>query len=361
LYSAFSAWSSNPTDATAEQQVLTAAQGVAQVFNQTASSIAGIRSQTDQSIEGTVTQVNQLTNQIASINSQIRSAGPGGDAGASAQLYSSLEQLSNLVPIQVQNESDGTVTVLMGGQAPLVIGGTQQSLSVTFTNPASSANPNAAPDAQILSSSGQDVTALVTQGQLGGLLQVRNTTIPSLIGDGAQQGSLNQLAQAVADRVNGLLTSGTTPSGTAGVPLFTYGSGSPTTVAASLGVTGIAGSQLAAVDSGGVANGIASDLAQLANPQNSADMIGGQSYTNYYAGIASDIGNQAAAASSAQQLQAQSLSQAQNMRAQISGVSLNQQAAQLLQFQDAYQAAAQVISVINSTNQYFMTAMQQIQ
>jgi flagellar hook-associated protein 1 FlgK len=49
------------------------------------------------------------------------------------------------------------------------------------------------------------------------------------------------------------------------------------------------------------------------------------------------------------------------MRAQISGVSLNQQAAQLLQFQDAYQAAAQVISVINSTNQYFMTAMQQIQ
>ncbi len=362
LYSAFSAWNSNPTDATAQQQVLTAAQGVAQVFNQTASSIAGIRSQTDQSIESTVTQINQLTTQIASINSQIRGEGSS-DAGASAQLYSSLEQLSNLVPIQVQNESDGTVTVLLGGQAPLVIGETQQPLAVSFTNPPNSVNPNAAPDAQILSSSGQDVTALVNQGQLGGLLQVRNTTIPSLIGDGKQQGSLNQLAQGIADRVNGLLTSGQTSSGTAGVSLFTYGSGSPTSVAASLGTTNITGSQLAAVDPGppSVANGIASDLAQLANPQNSADMINGQSYTDYYGTIASNVGDQAASASSAQQLQAQSLSQAQNMRAQISGVSLNQQAAQLLQFQNAYQAAAQVISVINSTNQYFMTAMQQVQ
>ena len=58
---------------------------------------------------------------------------------------------------------------------------------------------------------------------------------------------------------------------------------------------------------------------------------------------------------------AQVVAQAQNMRAQISGVSLNQQAAQLLQFQDAYQAAAHVISVIDSTTQYFMAAMQQVQ
>ncbi len=362
LYSAFSAWSSNPTDASAEQQVLTAAQGLAQSFNQAASSIAGIRAQTDQSTESTVTQVNQLAGQIASINAQIRSVGPG-DAGTAAQLYSSLEQLSNLVPIQVQNESDGTVTVLMDGQVPLVIGGTQQALQVSFSNPPNAVNPNAAPDAQILSSGGQDVTALVTQGQLGGLLQVRNTTIPSLIGDGQQQGSLNQLAQAVADRVNGLLTAGQTASGTTGIPLFAYSSGSPTTIGGSLAVTNILASQLAAVDPGppAIANGIASNLAQLANPQNAADMINGRSYTDYYGGIATNIGNQASSASSAQQLQSQLLTQAQNMRAQISGVSLNQQAALLLQFQEAYQASAQVISVINSTNQYLMQTMQQVQ
>ncbi|MBV8810438.1 MAG: flagellar hook-associated protein FlgK [Acidobacteriaceae bacterium] len=362
LYSAFSAWSSNPTGATSQQQVLTAAQNVAQSFNQAASSVAGIRTQTDQSIESTVSQVNQLAGQIAAINAQIRKGGPD-DAGAAAQLYSSLEQLSNLVPIQVQNESDGTVTVLMDGQVPLVIGGTQQPIQVSFSNPPGAVNPNAAPDAQILSSSGQDVTGLVTQGQLGGLLQVRNTIIPSLIGDGQQQGSLNQLAQAVADRINGLLTSGQTPSGTAGVPLFSFGSGSPTTVASSLAATNIAASQLAAVDPGPpmLANGIASELAQLANPQNAADMINGQSYTDFYGSIATGVGNQASSASSAQQLQSQLLAQAQNMRAQISGVSLNEQAALLLQFQEAYQASAQVISVIKNTNQYFMQTMQQLQ
>ncbi len=48
------------------------------------------------------------------------------------------------------------------------------------------------------------------------------------------------------------------------------------------------------------------------------------------------------------------------MRAQVSGVSLNDQAAQLLQFQQAYQASSQLIQVISSTMQYFMQAMQQI-
>ncbi|HST78338.1 MAG TPA: hypothetical protein VLN58_07600, partial [Verrucomicrobiae bacterium] len=127
LYSAFSAWSTSPTDTTARQQVITAAQGVAQAFNQTASSIGQIQSQTDQQISSTVTQVNQLTKQIATMNAAIRS-GSKNDGGLNAQLYNTLEQLSNLVPVNVHNESDGTVTVLLGGQLPLVIGKTANNL-----------------------------------------------------------------------------------------------------------------------------------------------------------------------------------------------------------------------------------------
>jgi flagellar hook-associated protein 1 FlgK len=183
------------------------------------------------------------------------------------------------------------------------------------------------------------------------------------LGDGNQQGSLNQLAQGIADRVNTLLTSGQTSSGTAGVPLFSYNAASPTSIAATLAVSpGISASQLAAVDPGppSVANGIADKLSQLQNPTNAADMLNGMSYTDFYSAIASNVGTLQSSAAQSEQTQTQVLIQAQSARAQLSGVSLNEQAAQLLQFQNAYQASAQALSSINSTIQFLMQAMQSL-
>jgi flagellar hook-associated protein 1 len=362
LYSAFSAWSSSPSSATAQQQVISAAQAVALAFNTTASNIQTVRNQARQQTQSTVTQINQLSAQIASINGSIRSGGQN-DAGLQAQLYSSLEQLSNLANISMQTQSDGTVSVFMNGQVPLVIGATQDTLSVTAANPAGSTS-NAAPHQQILTSSGQDVTGSIQGGQLGGLLRVTNQIIPSVLGDNTQQGSLNQLAQAIADRVNGLLTSGQTASGATGIPLFSYDGTSSTLAASTLSVAStFTASQLAAVDPGppSVANGIADQLSQLQNPSSSADMVNGMSYTDFYSSIASNIGALASNAFQTQQSQTQVLTQAQSARSQVSGVSLNQQAADLLQFQDSYQAAAQMISAISTTIQYLLTAMQSVQ
>ncbi len=362
LYSAFSAWSNSSGSSTAQQQVITAAQGVTQAFNSAASSIGAIRAQTGQQTQSTVTSVNNLTSQIASLNGQIRAGGKD-DGGLQAELYSNLEQLSNLVDISAQTESDGTVSVLMGGQVPLVIGQTQTQLSVTALNPSSSTS-DGPPDQQILTSNGDDVTTKIQGGQLGGLLQISNTVLPSIAGDPSQTGSLNQLAQGIADRVNSLLTSGQTSSGAPGVALFSYDTTSPTSAARTLSVSsGITASQLAAVDPGppSVANGIADQLSQLQSPTNSADMPSGLSYTDFYSSIASNAGTLEASASQTQQTQTEALTQAQSARAQISGVPLNDQAAALLQFQDAYQASAQAFSTIDKTIQYLMTSVQSLQ
>ncbi len=359
LYSAFSAWSSTPSSTTAQQQVMTAAQGLVQQFNNAASNLATVRAQAGQQTESVVTQINELSSQIASINGEIRQGGQD-DAGLQTQLYNNLEQLSNLVDITAQTQSDGTVSVLMNGQIPLVIGQTQTTLSAASSNSAGTSS-NAAPDQQILSSSGQDVTAQAQGGQLGGLLEITNSVIPSLTGDSSQQGSLNELAQGVADTINNLLTSGQTSSGVAGVPLFSYGTSSSTAIASSLAVnSGTTASQLAAVDPGppSVANGVASKLAQL---QNSSAMANGMTFTDFYSSIASNVGTLESNASQAQQTQAQVLTQAQSARSQVSGVSLNDQAADLLQFQDAYQASAQVLSTINQTIQYLMQTVQSLQ
>ncbi len=363
LYSAFSAWSTTPGSVTTQQQVLTAAGQVTQAFNAAAHSVSQLESQTNTQLQSTVSQINQISSQIAQINVQ-RQNGGAGDAGLDASLYNHLEQLSNLTSISVQSQSDGTVSVLMGGQTPLVTGSTANPLHVTFAPTAGATNPSAPPDAQITTFSGQNVTNVVSQGSLAGLLQFRNTTLPSVIGNGAQQGSLNQLAQSVADRVNTLLTSGQSSAGppaVAGAPLFSYTASSATSVAQTLSLTSVTGSQLAAISPGPptVANGTADQLAQLSTPQTAADKVNGMSYMDYYGSLASDIGSQAASAAMAETSQTQLLTQAQNMRSQVSGVSLNDQAAKLLQFQQAYEASAHMVSVIDQTLSSFMTTMQQ--
>jgi flagellar hook-associated protein 1 len=360
LSAAFSSWSANPTDTSARQQVLTAAQNLSQSFNQTATGIQTIRSQTDQQLAVTVSQINQYSAQIATINGQIR-RGAGSDEGLQSQLYNTIEQLSSLVPVTVRTESDGTATVMLGGQSALVIGQNAKPLSVAYPPaPVGATYPLATPDAQLLGADGHDVTYLAADGQLGGLIAFRNTALPAVIGNGQQQGSLNELAQGIADRVNGLLSSGQLSDGSPGVALFTYSPVSGTVAGATLGIDpSVTAAQLAA-GTAGSANGTASALAGLANSHNATDQINGLDYTDFYSNIASQVGQQAASASSTSAAQTQILTQAQNLRAQVSGVSLNDQAASLMQFQQGYQAAAQMITVINNITQSLLQMMQGI-
>jgi flagellar hook-associated protein 1 FlgK len=379
LSSALSAWSSNPSDAPSQQQVLNAVQGLSQAFNTAGNSVSQISTQTNQQLQSTVSQINALTSQIAQLNTNIRQ-GNQSDPGLQAQLYNDLEQLSNLTSINVQTEGDGTVTVTMAGQTPLVVGGTVTTLAVSFTPSAGASNADAPPDAQIVTSGGQNVTSIASSGsgQLAALVEFQNVTIPSVIGDGQSQGSLNQLAQSIADQVNTLIESGQTGSGAQAVPLFTYAgmvdppgstSSSPTSVASTLALNPAfntsqlvaAGPDSSSSGSSTAANGIADQLAQLSTNGTVAANGTSMTFTDFYSAIAAAIGNQESSASAAQQTQSQLLSQAQSARSQLEGVSLNQQAALLEQFQQGYEAASEMISVVNNTTQYLMQTMEQLQ
>jgi len=339
LFAAFSAWATTPNDATAQQQVIASAQQVAQEFNNAAGAVTQVASGATQQIQSTLGQINALTAQIQQINVQIR-AGDHGDAGLDAQLNNALESLSNLVGIDVHYQSDGTATVLMGGQTPLVIGATQNQLSLTPFIPASPTNVDAPPTATITFSDGTDVTKTVTQGQLAGLLKFNNLTLPAVQGDSSQLGGLNQLAQAFADTVNGLVTP------TSGIPLFTT-TGGPTNAAASLTVNPDMTAATLVASSVSSANGTADQLAELGEPTYT-DATLGAGYTAFYSSIASSIGQQESTATANQTTQQGLLTQAQNLRSQVSGISLDQSATQLIEFQSAYSASAQTVVVINN-------------
>jgi flagellar hook-associated protein 1 FlgK len=76
-------------------------------------------------------------------------------------------------------------------------------------------------------------------------------------------------------------------------------------------------------------------------------VVSGQSPSDYYSGIVFDIGNDASNASAEQSASTLVLQQLNDQRASISGVSLDEEAANMVQYQDAYSASAQVITTIN--------------
>jgi flagellar hook-associated protein 1 FlgK len=100
-----------------------------------------------------------------------------------------------------------------------------------------------------------------------------------------------------------------------------------------------------------VSNGIPLRLATLATPQNAADEINGFSYAEFYGNIAAQIGRESGDAQNQLTVQQQVVAQARNLRSQASGVSLDAEAAKMIEFQRAYGAAARMVNVLDQLTQ----------
>lgn len=371
LSSAFSNWSVSPNDTTAQQNVIQSAQAVASAFQETAANVSSVASANDSQLTSLVSQVNSYTTEIAADNAQIQAGGQN-NAGLSADLNSTIESLSEIANITTLNQPDGTATVLLGGQTTLVAGSRQYAISSTISVPGTPppTYPSAPPNAQILDSQGNDITATVTDGELGGVLTVLNQTLPSITGDSTQQGSLNQLAEAFANAVNGILTAGNVTDGPpvqTGGALFSYDTSNATNSAASLtldpNATAAGLAAIAPANPTGnpptteVSNGTALTLASLAG---AANQIGGQSFTQFFGSIAADVGTALSSATTNQTLQTSNLAQARALRDTASGVDLNQEAVNVVELQSTYTAASKMISVIDEITQDILAWVQPV-
>ncbi len=85
-------------------------------------------------------------------------------------------------------------------------------------------------------------------------------------------------------------------------------------------------------------------LAALAN----AGIVDGTTYTEAYAALVSEVGQDSAGSASQLQTQTEILQTAQGLRDSFSGVDINEEAIRLLEFQQAFQAQTRVIQVIDS-------------
>jgi flagellar hook-associated protein 1 FlgK len=219
--------------------------------------------------------------------------------------------------------------VYLGSQTALLIGTAQYQISVAGSGPSTI----------IKDSNGKDITASVSGGQLGALLKIRNTTLPGYLSQ------LDTMAQRIVSAVNNQLAAGIDKNGTAGTPLFTGASGSSISVNAAITADKIAAAS--AINPGGNDNAL-----QLSALQNSTAVgLGAFTFTQYIGGLSSSLGRDISDATDDQTTQQQLLAQAQTLRAQSSSVSLDEEAARLVEYQRAYQATSKLISVIDNLTQ----------
>jgi len=321
--------STSPSDLSLRQNVLTAAGNVASAFNTAANNLSSQRTSLDQSVGQTVQQINQLTSQIAQLNTQISNVqNTGEDAGTFIDQRTQLiDQLSSLIDVSTI-PTDNTLTLTTASGTPLVVGQTSFQLTTQLDSSGT----------QHIFSQGSDVTSTIVSGQLGGILEARDQQIPAF------QTQLDTLASGFANSVNQIQTAGYDLNGNAGSNLFTpppSGSGA----AASLSVA-ITDPALIAASSDGTSgsNGNAEAMYALRNQ----GIISGQSPTDYYSGIVFNVGSAVSNANASQSASNLVLQQLNDQRSSVSGVSLDEEAANMMRYQQAYAASAQVISSINT-------------
>lgn len=320
----------NPSNASYREGVLTAGQNLASNFQQDSSNLQSLQSNTDLSVVQSVDQVNQLTQQIAGLNVQISGLeSVGQDAGTFLDQRTQLvRQLSGLINISETNAGNDSLTISTTGGAALVDGSQNFALSTQVNS------NNTFHD---IYSNGVDITSGITGGSLGGLIQARDQAIPNVLNQ------LDTLAYSLESTVNTQSRAGFDANGNAGVNFFTQFASAPS--AASSIAVAISDPNLVAASSDGTvgSNGNAQALASLQNQT----IVNGQTPYDYYSNLVFQIGNQVSQAQSEQTAVGLVQQQLTDQRGAVSGVSLDEEAVNLIRYQGAYEASANVVNVVN--------------
>lgn len=330
LFSSLSSLATDPTNSSSRQAVLSAGQALATAFNTASNALTSQQAGLNTAVTQDVGQINQLTQQIAALNPQIvalQETDPNQSGGTLQDQQNHLiQQLSQLTGVQTTQTNNGVTLTTVSG-TPLVVGANSYALQTTTGTSGST---------QVLDQSGNNLTASLQGGDIGGTLQVRDQTIPTILGQ------LDTLANQVATAFNKAQARGYDQSGNAGTNFFNV----PTSAAgsaASISLALISPTQVAASSDG--TSGSNGNLSNFSAVQTTA-LPNGDTPTNTYANLVYQVGNISANATAESSATAASLLQVNNQISSQSGVSIDQETTNLIRYQQSYQAAAQIVNIV---------------
>ena len=289
--------------------------------------------------QGMVTSLNDAASHIAALNKSIRSA-LAADGSVNELIDSRnrlTETIASLAGGTVRTEADGTATVYLGGNA-LVSGDTARSVQLAGAATMTDATP---PVPQLVWADRPSVAVGLDGGTIAGTLSVlapadgRGTGGP--IAEAAAQ--YNALATSLANAVNAVHSAGQSTAGATGLPFFALNPALPAAQGLTVVPTDAGGIASGAAGAGPLDGSTADSIAQLSVQPGSPD--------SQWSAFVTAVGSSSKAAQEQEGLTETAAANAKQAQASGASVSLDEENANLLAAQHAYQAAARVMSAID--------------
>lgn len=331
FFSAFDSFATSPTDTGVRQTLLQKAAVLTDSLQQADTRLGQLQDDLTEQISTDVGEVNTLLSAIATLNGQIghfEINSPGSAADLRDQRQARIEELAAKLNFETRASATapGQIDVFVhdagGAEIPLV-----QLNAVT--GPVTLAGSTI--------SAGSPATAVaVTGGSLHGNLDARDVTMQTL------RDQLDDLAGQLVSSVNAAYN----PTGLTG-DFFNAAGTTAGTIRLATGLTPVT---LKASDGGPAGdNTLALAVAQLANHSFSTgggDAIDG-TFAKYFAGVVSNFGAVASRVSDQYEDQHNIENIVRSQRDSISGVSMDEELADLVKYQRSFQASSRVIQVID--------------
>ncbi len=329
FFNAFQSFAASPTDTGERGTLLQKAGILTDRFQLTDSRLAQVQTDLDSEIGNNVAEINRLLGSIAELNSQIgrfELTAPGSAVDLRDQRQARIEALATKLPVEAREGASGQVQIVAkdGGGADVILidlSNVQGTVAFNGTQLTGGASPT---------------PLALTGGSVHGALQARDGAIQTL------RDNLDQLARQFVLSVN----SAYNPTSATG----NFFVASSTTAAGITVNAAITTSTLKASDGGPAGdNTIALAVAQLSNAAFSTsggDQIEG-TFSGFFGQSVSRIGQALATVNSRVEDQSNIEKLVRSQRDSVSGVSLDEEMADLMKYQRSFQASSRVFSVLD--------------
>lgn len=325
LFDAWSELATNPAGLTQRDGVRQAASVLIQRLNNIAVRFSQIVTEVESNLGADIKRFNQIVAEIANLNRAIVKAEALGTPAADLRdaRDAALDRLAELMEIRTVEQDDGSVTVI-AGDAILVDRATYREIEFRLAGTTYS-----------IHYVGEPIQLYVSGGRIGGELEILNAIIPGVTAE------LDAFVHTLVTEVNNLHRAGTTLSGATGIDFFDPAGVTAATIRLSnevqasrenvvAGFTGMPGD-------GDVANAIA----ELRNTPLATH--GGDTLPGAYAAFNARLGLQIENAQNVIAAQDSLITQLEQRRLSVSGVSTEEELVMLMEYQHAYLAAARVV------------------
>lgn len=343
FYNEFRRLSNEPDSEAVRQSVREGAQAMVNDFHRIRNEVEEVRHHIDARLEGCSREVNAFAEDIKDLNIKIKvqtaSGGEPNDLLDKRDL--ALRKLGGYMDLAMHKDGDGAYTVDVRGVGPLVAGSEAQQFTVERSPADDQGKPENAYDLKTTGSAKGNVTHQVKGGKIGALLEVRDNVLSTILA------RLDDLAYTMGTAVNDIHLQGFTRDGKQGVaffkPLDQQGRAAEFLELSDDVKDNVNNIAAAAQGDSPGDNRIAIAISTL---QGHKIMNGGRAtMDDFYDSIVSDVGVASSKNKFGMNQERDIMTQLNKMRDQISGVSIDEETANLMQYQHAFDASAKVIQI----------------